>query len=296
MEEWFGVDWDSNSVEFGTTQSMAVVLDADVGVTDRLTLTGGLAFIAPRYLGDYPHTPGDDGDFHGSIQDARIGARFVAVNEGPWAVTPFAAFVFPATDYAVFGHASPGLGLNELQVGATVGRLIDIGDSPRLWFQGAYYYAFMENVSDEITLNRSNLILDLGYFFNKRLSANLLATWQKVHGGIEWRNVSNPTIDVAEIFAHPHLDDSFHAHDRAAATHQWRWGGGVSFKVSEAVEVYGSINSFLWGVNTHDAMIFSFGVNVGTQLWGGGGLGVWQQEGEGPDEDMDDWLLEELED
>ena len=282
LEEWIGIDYDSNSVDWGSLETMAVVLDADVGVTDRLAVTGGLAFIAPRYTGNLPDGPGDDGDFHGSIQDARIGARFVAVNEGPWAVTPFAAFVFPTTDYAVRGHTAPGLGLKELQVGATVGRLIDIGDSPRLWLQGAYYYAFMENVSEEVKLNRSNLILDLGYVFNKRLSANLQATWQKVHGGIEWSNVSNPTL----------LRD----HYQAAATHDWRWGGGVSFQVSEAVEVYGSINTFLWGVNTQNAMTFSFGVNVGTQLWGGGGLGVWQQEGEGPDEDMDDWLLEDFED
>ena len=186
FEEWAGIDYcqafecDSNSVDWGSLESMAVVLDADVGVTDRLAVTGALAFIAPRYTGNLPDGPGDDGDFHGSIQDARIGARFVAVNEGPWAVTPFAAFVFPTTDYAVRGHTAPGFGLKELQVGATVGRLIDIGDSPRLWLQGAYYYAVMENVSEEIGLDRSNLILDLGYVFNKRLSANLQATWQKV--------------------------------------------------------------------------------------------------------------------
>ena len=127
LEEWFGIDYDSNSVDWGKLESMAVVLDADVGVTDRLAVTGGLAFMAPRYTGNLPDGPGDDGDFHGSIQDARIGARFVAVNEGPWAVTPFAAFVFPTTDYAIRGHTAPGLGLKELQVGATVGRLIDIG-------------------------------------------------------------------------------------------------------------------------------------------------------------------------
>ena len=83
-------------------------------------------------------------------------------------------------------------------------------------------------------------------------------------------------------------------HYQASAIHEWRWGGGVSFQASEAVEVYGSINTFLWGVNTQNTMTFTFGVNVGTQLWGGSGLGVWQQEGEGPDEDMDDWVLEGL--
>ena len=65
--------------------------------------------------------------------------------------------------------------------------------------------------------------------------------------------------------------------------------------MSESVEVYGSINSFLWGVNTHSAMTFNFGVNVGAQLWGGSGLGMWEDHDDA-DSDMDDWLLEELED
>ena len=186
FEAWFGLDFDSNEIEdFGRLSALSMVLDAEVGVTDRLTLTGGLAFTTARYLGDVPETPLDDGQFHGSVQDARIAARYAAVNDGTWSVTPFAAFVFPATDYAVFGQTAPGLGLNELQVGAAVGRLLDIRGSPRAWFQGAYYYAFMENVSEEITVDRSNLILELGYFVNERLSVNLLTNWQKVHGGIE---------------------------------------------------------------------------------------------------------------
>ena len=58
--------------------------------------------------------------------------------------------------------------------------------------------------------------------------------------------------------------------------------------------MYGSINSFLWGVNTHNAMTFNFGVNVSAQLWGGGGLGMWASDND-PDADMDDWLLEDFE-
>ncbi len=181
FEDWLGQYFDSNEIEdFGRLSALSMVLDAEVGVTDRLTLTGGLAFTTARYLGDVPETPTDaDGQFHGAVQDARIAARYAAVNDGTWSVTPFAAFVFPATDYAVFGQTAPGLGLNELQVGAAVGRLLDIRGSPRAWFQGAYYYAFMENVSEAINVDRSNLILDLGYFVNERLSVNLLTKLAK---------------------------------------------------------------------------------------------------------------------
>ena len=116
IEEWLGFDFPSKvDPGSGTSQSMAVVLDADIGITDRLAVFGGLAFIAPRYLGafPYPTVPGDDGKFHGTFQDARIGARFAAVDDGSWMVTPFAAVVFPTHDYPVLGHSAPGVGLKQ---------------------------------------------------------------------------------------------------------------------------------------------------------------------------------------
>ena len=67
--------------------------------------------------------------------------------------TPFAAVVVPTHDYPVYGHSAPGVGLNELQTGASVGRLVNLMGQPRLWFEGTYFYSFVENVSDEITID-----------------------------------------------------------------------------------------------------------------------------------------------
>jgi hypothetical protein len=71
-----GTDYQTNSLDFGRVQSHGAVVDGEVGVTDRVALTGSLAFISPRYQGAFAHPgPADDGAFHGSVQDVQVGAR-----------------------------------------------------------------------------------------------------------------------------------------------------------------------------------------------------------------------------
>ena len=46
----FGQDFGSNSIDFGRTQSQVLVLDGDIGVTDRLTVNAAVAFVSAKYL------------------------------------------------------------------------------------------------------------------------------------------------------------------------------------------------------------------------------------------------------
>ena len=45
LEELQGVDFDSAALDLGKMESQVVVMDADIGITDRLALSGGLAFV-----------------------------------------------------------------------------------------------------------------------------------------------------------------------------------------------------------------------------------------------------------
>ncbi len=125
LEELQGVDFDSAALDLGKMESQLIVLDADIGITDKLALTGGLAFVQGKYTqsgSGGPEGPIDDGAFHGNFQDARIGVRYMALN-GSWVLTPSATFVLPVTDYPIIGHAAIGRGLKELQLGVNFGRL-----------------------------------------------------------------------------------------------------------------------------------------------------------------------------
>ncbi len=233
-----GIDVDSKWRDIGIVQSQLYVVDGDIGITDRFSLSGGVAIAAPRYLGTSPETPIlDNGLFHGSFQDARIGARYMAVDKGTFVFTPFATFLFPVTDYGTFGHAAIGRGLRELQVGASVGQILMFGGAPKAYIDGWYSYALMENVSEAITLDRSTAVLQVGYFLSRRLTLIGLTTLQRIHGGIDWS-------DLGHDAGHTGLGA---AHDQAAATRDWRLGAGVSFQVNDATSLYVSLNGMLWG-------------------------------------------------
>ena len=256
LEELQGRDFQSKERASGKIQSHGVLLDGDIALTNRFALMGGVAITAARYLGERPESAIDDGAFHSSFQDARIGARYM-VDRELWAITPFATFLFPITDYEVVGHASPGRRLKELQLGASVGRILMIAGAPRAYVEGSYSYAVTENPNDEMPLDRSRGRIEFG-FFHGRFSAQAMTNWQRVHGGFEW----------SDIGAH-NLDDVFHEHDRAAATREWQFGGGVSFEIGDSTAIYASYNDLLWGENTHNASALTFGMNWAFQAFGG---------------------------
>lgn len=260
VEELFGVDYTSVGQDFGKIDSHAIVMDADFAVTDKLALSGGLAFVQARWRGipEDAEAELDDGTYHGDLQDARIGARYVAWN-GSWMITPSATFVFPITSYPTVGHAVIGRGLKELQLGMNFGRLLNLGGLPRAYITGTYAYTIMEDL-EMVSLDRSNLQLELGYF-HRAMTFQVFGSWQKIHGGIEW---------ARDISLHAHdLDGVLAAHDQAAATRDFQMGAAVSFQVNEVADLFVALNNTFWGANTHSGRTISFGVNYGFQAFGG---------------------------
>ena len=286
-----GVDLGSKTVDFGTAQSQVLVFDTDIGITDRLALNAAIAFVSSRYIegGVHPFGPSnaegpqDDGDWHSSFQDARIGARYVALNNGTWALTPMVSYGFPTTNYLTLGHAAFGRKLNELRLGLDWGRMLSFSGVPKAYLQGNYSYAFMENVED-VSLDRSNFLVEFGYFLGDSLTLQVWTDYQNTHGGTDW----------ADLDAHHHdFEGVFLNHDRSAAADFWRLGAGVTVPVSKDVDVYGNVATTLWGINTHKAITVTFGISWGVHLFGSRSPGIWGQKGDDPDSDMDDWLLED---
>jgi hypothetical protein len=254
-----GVDRTSNVVDAGIVQSHSFSLDGELGVTDRLAVSGAVVGVVPRYVGSFGH-PGstDDGAFHPSLQDAKIGARYM-LGDGTWALTPFTQLTFPTRDYIVLAHASHGLGLNILEVGASAGRIIVMGGT--LGFvQGLYSYGFTERPHEEVPMNRSRAELQGGVLLG-RFALLGQTGWHRVHGGIEWSD-------------HAHgLDELFADHDQLAAIREWRYGAGVSFDVTPEAAVYFSFGDFIRGANTHDARTYSVGISLSRHIFGGIDLG-----------------------
>ena len=280
-----GVDRGSRSLDIGTIQSQVLVLDGDIGVTDRLAVNAAVAFVNGRYVEGGTHGPADDGDWHGAFQDARISARFMAFNNGSWVLTPGVSYGFPTTNYVTRGHAALGRKLNELRLGLYWGKLLSFSGAPKAYLQGDYSYAFMENPADDIPIDRSNLLVEFGYFLGDFLTLQVWTDYQNIHGGLDWGNDADRSHNNFQM-----------EHDRTAASDFWRLGGGVSVPVNDSVELYANVAKTLWGINTHNGLTVSLGMSWGFQAFGRGGLGVWEQGRDDPNADLDDWLLQGLED
>jgi hypothetical protein len=262
MEIAFETDFQSNSLDLGTVRSHALVVDGVVGLTDRLALSGSVAFIAARYRGAFPENPSFDNDvFHGAVQDAQLGARY-SMTRDLWTLTPFTDFIFPVTDYEVLAHAAQGLGLTMLEVGTAVGRILLSQGAAKGYLQGTVGYAFTRSPLEGVPLNRSRVGLEGGYFLG-RISLQALTLWRRVHGGIEWSDL------------HTDSHEHFAGHDQAAATRDWRYVAGVSYQLSDAMSVEMSYGDFLRGANTHSARVISVGWSWGFRAFGptlGGGF------------------------
>jgi hypothetical protein len=262
IEKAMGVDFQSNSLDIGHVRSHALVLDADVGITDSLAVAGALAFITASYRGDNPENVAyDDGSFHGTVQDVLVGARYMMTRD-LWAFTPFIGVTLPTRDYVVLAHAAQGLGLNMLEVGVSVGRMLVADGAAKGYVQGAYGYAFTESPYEEFSLDRSRAALEAGYFLG-RVTLQGFTNWRRVHDGISWEEL-DPT----------HPADHAQAHDQAAATREWRYAAGISFQLSDVMSVDLSYGDVLWGANTHDARAVTIGWTWGFQAFGGRKLGT----------------------
>ena len=255
-----GIDYQSNSLDLGRVQSHAVVVNGDVGLTDRLAVSAAAAFISPRYVGAFPH-PGsaDDGHFHSTIQDLLVGARYM-IESGVWAFTPFTAFIAPLRDYEVLAHSAQGLKLKQLEIGTSVGKILLAGGAAKGYLQGAYGYSFVESPVQDVGLNRSRAMVEAGFFLGRfTLQGN--TNWRQVHGGLQWSDVG--------FGSHEH----FEGHYQSAATREWRWGAGVSFQVkSGSIEL--GFGDFINGANTHDARVVSVGWTHAFHLFGDTKIGA----------------------
>jgi hypothetical protein len=226
---------DGGTVDVGHTRTQTLGITGSYALSDRLLITGGIPFVTARYRGDFPHpTKVDDGHYHGSTADLRLGLHFQALLE-PVLLAPYIAVVIPSRSYVTLGHATPGRGLEEAWFGFYAGKSLDEW-IPRTYLQTRYNYALVEKVAG-VSHNRSNVELEIGYFLNARASVRTFAAWQETHGGI----------DVPVPGDHPLFDH----HDQLAADSFLNLGGGFSYSLSQRLSVYSVYLSGVRGRNGH---------------------------------------------
>jgi hypothetical protein len=225
-----------DELDVGHTRTFSDAITLAYSPSDRWLVSLGLPYVRARYHGDHPHfgTNIDDGTYRGTFTDLRADLHFQAM-ENPFAFAPYVALIVPVHDYPTLGHAAPGRHLDERWIGFFAGKSLDRW-LPRTYVQGQYDFAFVQEVQN-VSHNRSNAELELGYFLNPKWSVRALGAWQRTHGGI----------DVPVPRTNPYYPN----HDRLAAERYLQVGGGVAFESSAGTSAYLVYKTAVSGANGH---------------------------------------------
>lgn len=240
----------------GESVTTSAIFELDYGFTDRLSATFGIPYVFAKYTGAMPppsRLPVDScGCWHSSFQDFSLTARY-RLGDEPWAVTPHVRYGRPSHDYPYQGEAVVGRNLQETAVGVNAGARL-LGFLPKASVQAGYTYSFVEKVAD-ISIDRSNGFVDLGYALTRRLYARAAGIWQRTPGGLRAGSVTgNPFPFPGEL----NTPERFAQRDRLLRVNYWQVGGGLSYSAGPA-DLFASISKYVWGRDAHDGQVYTVG-------------------------------------
>jgi hypothetical protein len=240
-------------VDSGHIYSRNLIFELTYGLSDKIAIGVGLPWVATRYAGNAPHPladfsgpqPVDDGTWHSTAQDFRFDVRYNVTRNLAHAgivVTPFVGSIMPSHDYTYFAHAGFGRDLRETQLGASAAKLFERG-VPGLLIQARYAYGFVERAAD-ISHNRSMASLEAAYFATPKLRLLALSSGQLTYGGIDFYGA---TVSRALL-----TTDQFIHHDQIVRENILALGGGLSYSITESLDVFGSLLHTVAQRNGHE--------------------------------------------
>jgi hypothetical protein len=243
-------------VRFGCcdTTNLAVVVDANYGLTDRWSISGSVPYIFAKYDGHNPEPPPPPWltlspldachCLHSSFQDVSVAAHYnlVRVRRSFSLMTSLTAGT-PSHAYPYIGEAVVGFGLKELSLSADAGQQLNFVLTG-LSIDGHYGYTFVERVLD-ISHNRSNAALDTSYTLRNGLAGHFILAWQRTHGGV--------SIVPDQISGRPELYTEFH---RLLRDDYFHGGAGASYAV-RTWDLSFSFMKTVSGDNTHDVHVYT---------------------------------------
>ena len=232
-----------DEIDVGHTDNQVLSLSASYSLTDRISINASLPVVRTRHRDSNPEpdshdTEIDDGSWHSTITDLQFTVNYQLLT-GAFGLAPYVGAVIPTHDYTTFGHSAPGRGLNEYWLGAYAAMSLNEW-VPRTYVQLRGNYAFVEEVAD-VAHDRTNAVLEIGYFPTPGWNVRVIVSRQWTHGGI----------DVPVTADNPEYDILFPVHDQLAAEEFVAVGGGATWVVNERVSVYAFYMQHIEGTNAH---------------------------------------------
>jgi hypothetical protein len=249
------------------SQGHAIVMEAEYGLNNRLALNVSLPYIRSKYEGTHPHLVGgsgpvqewDNGEYHGTFQDFRVGVRYNVVRH-PVVITPSFDAIVPSHHYPNLAHAAVGKDLRAYVAGVAVGGFLD-AFLPRLFFHTRVSFARVQEVVD-IRPNRTLEEGELGYFITPRLSVRFLESYQVTHDGFDLLSFT-PMTDALFHGTNIHIPpEDRRYHDRLQRSNYLSLGGAVGFALNDSLEVFADAAQMVWGESVHPLRGITVGLNT----------------------------------
>jgi hypothetical protein len=239
----------------GQIDTYVLLGDLSYGLTDKVAVDLAVPLVTSKYRGPFPHpdTDIDDGTYRSTVTDFRMSVRYNITRKG-MVFTPYIGTVVPSHGYQYYGHAAAGQRLREVQVGAFAAKLIASGRLAGLFVSGRAGYGFVEQVAD-MSHNRTSGDFEVGYFLTSSLRAFGIVSGQYTHGGIDF-----PASGGLGALRPEHK----YVHDIIQQVHYVHAGGGVSYSISDSIDMFASFARLVTGRNGH---ALNRGITVGAS-WG----------------------------
>ena len=238
----------------GESVTTSLLLEAEYAITDRLSASAGIPYVFAKYTGFLPPLSRQTHDacqcWQSAFQDFGVTARY-RLGRDTWAITPMVRYSRPSHGYAFAGEAVVGKNLEEAQVGVLAGARL--GFLPSATAQIGYTYAFVESPLEDLSIDRSNGFVDLGYAVTRRVYVRASGVWQHTHGGV--RGGSMTGMFPGEL----NTPERRAQGDRLRKVHYRQVGGGLAYSMGRT-DVFLSYQKYVWGRDAHDGQVFGAGV------------------------------------
>jgi hypothetical protein len=240
----------------GQIDTYVLLGDLSYGLTDKIAVDLGVPLVTSKYQGGagHPGTNIDDGTYRSTVTDFRMSVRY-NITRKRMVFTPYIGTVVPSHGYQYYGHAAPGQRLREVQVGAFAAKLIASGPLAGLFVSGRAGYGFVEQVADmDMSHNRTSGDFEVGYFLTPSLRAFGIVSGQYTHGGIDFPAAGMSALAPEHRFIHDIIQQVHYVHA----------GGGVSYSISDSIDMFASLARLVTGRNGH---ALNRGITIGAS-WG----------------------------
>jgi hypothetical protein len=235
----------------GTT-NVALYVEFDYGLTNRLSVSAGIPYVFAQYRGEapagpaafLPYPPADACHcLHSSFQDFGVTVRYNVFRlRRVSSVTATVSFGTPSHAYEYAAEAVVGFGLKEFGLGVDAAQRLD-RVVPGLSVEGHYLFSKVERSLD-IRHDRSNLRIEPGIDLGSRVTANVILSWQRTHGGLRF---------PVDVEPYPERYTEFH---RLLQDNYFEAGAGVSVRLS-AWELSAAFLRAVSGTNSHDVHVYT---------------------------------------